>query len=72
MHFEQKNHEQLVRDLIRYAGVKDVSEPAQKYLFESALEYLAVVRLMPEAKISHWPKNGLVGGFQALVDEAVG
>lgn len=59
-------HDDVVLKIIRFARAKDIPFSAQVYLIESALEYLAVRRLLPEENISQWPETGMIGGFQAV------
>lgn len=59
------SHDFHVREIIRYAQLKNVSQEDQKWIIESTLEYLAVMRVLPEENITQWPESGLVGGVHA-------
>lgn len=67
-----KDHAQLVERIVAYADRKDVSLEAQKYIVESALEYLAGNLILPEGNVSGWPEEYLIGGFHAYVDQVIG
>ena len=67
----QRNHAELIKAIIFYAQIKDVPEEAQKELLGAALDYLAVLKIVPERLITDWPKEGLIGGFHAFADETI-
>lgn len=64
--FISKNHDDLVRRLIRYAGERRVPIDTQKALFEAALEYLAATMILPEGRIEGWPKGRMIESLQSF------